>query len=170
MKRYELKMEGRVLILTETFGGKLRAATLRTVSVLPWIFGALGLLFTIDYVGGDKSVPLGIYVSAVFGLALAVSLGVGLGRILRHDLWAVDPGERVVAFESRLPWGQYRSSAVDFKDIDRVTWNKKAASLVLTIGDREEVLCESSPREVEEFALALKKIIKDTRIKFTQNT
>ncbi len=144
--KFQTNIDGKVLIVRATRSGRLGLALARVKSILPWSAGIAAFFFAIEW-GGNTLVgtaqPSWVYLFLGVFLGVAVAFMFGLSRFLRDDLWAFDVGEQVLAWESRMPWGQLRSVQVPLSDLVRVENVSTEGRIVMVFasGDRE-ILCE----------------------------
>lgn len=144
--KFQTNIDGKVLIVRATRSGRLGLAMARVWSILPWSAGIAAFFFAIEW-GGNTLVgtaqPSWVYLFLGVFLGVAVAFMFGLSRFLRDDLWAFDVGEQVLAWESRMPWGQLRSVQVPLSDLVRIENVSTEGQIVMVFasGDRE-TLCE----------------------------
>jgi hypothetical protein len=143
--KFETESEGQILIVRPTRVGRALDGLWRGLRILPWSLGIAGFFFGLEYVGGrltGTAQPSWAYLFVGLLMGLAVAMMFGVSRGLREDLWAFDLSEGVVAWESRMPWGQLRSVQVPLSDLRRVWVDEGAGRIDMEFmtGDRE-TLC-----------------------------
>lgn len=144
--KFETNIDGKVLIIRATRSGRLGLALTRVKSILPWSAGIAAFFFAIEWAGNTvagTAQPSWVYPFLGVLLGVSVAFMFGLSRFLRDDLWAFDLAEQVVAWESRMPWGQLRSVQVPLADLVQVENCADPGKIVMVFasGDRE-TLCE----------------------------
>ena len=174
MANYELERDGKVLLIRLTRAGRANLGVDRFVRVVPWVAGGLGLLFGIDWLGRElvgeglasAPIPVSIYVSVVVGVSFLIGLGTAIGRGIRTEVWAIDPGEKVVVFETSVPWGGVVSSGVDFAEIQKIHYDRDAGEVSLVLGGAKETICRG---DVAQIALAIKELLNDTDVDYSES-
>lgn len=144
--KFETNIDGKVLIIRATRSGRLGLALARVMSILPWSAGIAAFFFAIEWAGNTivgTAQPSWVYLFLGVFLGVSVAFMFGLSRFLRDDLWAFDLSEQVVAWESRMPWGQLRSVQVPLADLVSIENVADPGKIIMVFasGDRE-TLCE----------------------------
>lgn len=168
--RYETTKDGPVLIVRMTRAGRFGVALKRVFEILPWSCGIAALFFGIEYVGGTitkTAQPSWVYLMLGVLLGGAVAFMFGFSRGLRNELWAFDVSEGVVAWESRMPWGQMRSVQAPLADLKSLERTEDGLWMTFVTGDRE-ALCKAEEGEVAAIAAALRQHL-GTRVEFTDH-
>lgn len=143
--KFETVIEGQVLIVRPTRMGRAIEGARRALMILPWSVGIAAFFFGIEYIGGrltQTAQPTWAYLFVGLAMGLVVALMFGVSRGLREELWAFDVRDGVVAWESRMPWGQMRSVQVPLEDLRRVVVDEatRRIEMEFATGDRE-ALC-----------------------------
>lgn len=145
--KFKTHIDGQVLVVRPSLAGRVELGLRRVVSILPWSVGITGFFFAMEWTGRaltDTAEPSWVYGALGVSLGVIVALISGLSRVLRDELWAFDLGQRVLAWESRMPWGQTRSVQVDISELRCIedVESKDRVDMVFGSGDRE-TLCQT---------------------------
>lgn len=170
VKEYHIEIDGKVLLLRRTFRGKLLSAARRFLKTFPIALIGVVVLFAIEWIGrGSDESHLVFYVASALGISGVLGGAFALTRFLRDDLWALDLGERVLAFETSMPWGQARSAHIGLGDVKtfRLEHVGRRATLKVLVEDHEEVLAVGRAAHVNQLCDEVRAFLKRHRSSLT---
>ncbi|MEZ4459956.1 MAG: hypothetical protein R3E66_09540 [bacterium] len=149
--KFETHIEHKVLIVRASKAGRFEQAAARTLTILPWSVGITVIFFAIEWTGGmitQTAQPSWVYGFLGVTLGVLVALIFGISRGLRNDLWAFDLQDNVVAWESRMPWGQLRTVQVPLAELRRIERVRNGTAVEMVFeGDHREELCRTKDAE-----------------------
>ncbi len=165
MSEYQLRKDGPVVLIEVSKAGRRMRGVKRFLQVFPIVCVGLGVLFGIDWIGRRHEIGLEIYAGVVVGVAALIALASSIGKALRTELWAFDPNEEVVAFETSLPWGGVISHSVGFEDVEKIRYDADSGATILVVQGVEEVVARNG---TIEFALAIKELFDQNKVEFLE--
>lgn len=163
---YHIEIDGKVLLLRRTFAGRVLNSARRFAQTFPVALLAIGVLFAIEWVGRNaEESHLVFYVGSALAVAALFATAFSMTRFFRDDLWALDLGERILAFETSMPWGQAKSAHIRLSEVQGffMEHEGRKAHLKVRLDGNEETLASGGPSQVTALADEVRAFLKRHR-------